>query len=101
MASQDNRRDGERPRGSNPVGPERADSARIAALGIMHAIACGKLLRAHGRDRHAENFEAALDELIEIVAIGVGRDELAKAMDWAADRMWEGAGAIGGPSSRH
>jgi hypothetical protein len=37
-------------------------NARMAALWILHGTACVKLLKAHGRMLHAENFEAALRE---------------------------------------
>lgn len=63
-------------------------SARVAALGIMQSAACAKLLRAHGRHRHADNFEAALNAFIEIVAGEVGRDKLTAAMNWAANQAW-------------
>jgi len=64
--------------------------ARVAALWILHGGACVKLLRAHGRAGHAENFQAALGEVAEIVANRVGRDTLNAAMDWASSQLWGG-----------
>jgi hypothetical protein len=67
---------------------EREDhDARMAALWIMHGTACVKLLKAHGRMIHAENFEAALREFVDIIADEVGRDNLSAAMDWAATQV--------------
>lgn len=62
-------------------------NARMAALWIMHGTACIKLLRAHGRSLHADNFEAALREFVDIIADEVGRDTLTEAMDWAAGQV--------------
>lgn len=62
-------------------------NARMAALWIMHGTACIKLLRAHGRTLHADNFEAALREFVDIIADEVGRDTLTEAMDWAAGQI--------------
>jgi hypothetical protein len=67
---------------------EREDNnARMAALWIMHGTACVKLLKAHGRSLHAENFEAALREFVDIIADEVGRENLSAAMDWAATQV--------------
>jgi hypothetical protein len=65
--------------------------AKLAALWILHGRASADLLRAHARVGHAANLDAALDELIEIVAARVGRRQLARALDWASDELW-GAG---------
>lgn len=62
-------------------------NARMAALWIMHGTACVKLLKAHGRQLHADNFEAALREYVDIIAGEVGRDTLTEAMDWAAGQV--------------
>lgn len=62
-------------------------NARMAALWIMHGTACVRLLKAHGRKLHAENFEAALREYVDIIADEVGRDTLTEAMDWAAGQV--------------
>ncbi len=66
---------------------EQDNNARMAALWIMHGTACIKLLKAHGRNLHAENFEAALREFVDIIAEEVGRDRLSEAMDWAAGQV--------------
>lgn len=63
------------------------NNARMAALWIMHGTACVKLLKEHGREAHAENFEAALREFVDIIANEVGRDNLSEAMDWAAAQV--------------
>jgi len=68
------------------IGQEN-NNARMAALWIMHGTACVKLLKAHGRSMHAENFEAALREFVDIIANEVGRDNLSQAMDWAATQV--------------
>ena len=62
-------------------------NARMAALWILHGTACVKLLKAHGRKLHAENFEAALREYVDIIADEVGEDTLSEAMDWAAGQV--------------
>jgi len=64
-------------------------TAKLVALWILHGMACAKLLREHGRGTHALNFEAALDELKEIMAGKVGRDELSRAIAWASEEMWD------------
>ncbi|MDJ0948710.1 MAG: hypothetical protein QNJ94_07300 [Alphaproteobacteria bacterium] len=69
-------------------------SARIVALWIMHGMACAKLLREHGRRDHASNFETALDELRDILADQVGRDELSRALDWATSELWDDQPAL-------
>ena len=61
---------------------------RIAALWIVHGRACADLLRANGRQHHAENYEAAMDELMRILAAEIGRARLASALDWVSDRLW-------------
>ena len=68
------------------IGQEN-NNARMAALWIMDGTACVKLLKAHGRSLHAENFEAALREFVDIIAHEVGRDNLSEAMDWAAAQV--------------
>ena len=68
------------------IGQEN-NNARMAALWIMHGTACVKLLKAHGRSLHADNFEAALREFVDIIADEVGRDNLSEAMDWAATQV--------------
>lgn len=62
--------------------------AKVAALSIAHGSALVKLLRAHGRDRHAANVEAALDEFVEIVSNEVGPRILTQAMNLVSDTAW-------------
>lgn len=68
------------------IGQEN-NNARMAALWIMHGTACVKLLKANGRSTHAENFEAALREFVDIIADEIGRESLSEAMDWAAAQV--------------
>ncbi len=59
--------------------------ARVAALSITHGAVLVKLLRAHGREGHADNVEAALDEFVGVVADEVGQQILSQAMIWVSD----------------
>lgn len=77
--------------------PGETLDARVAALWIMHGMECVKLLRAHGRSRHAANFAEALEELTDILAREVGREELSKAIDWASNVLW-GEDELTGPA---
>lgn len=70
-------------------------TAKLVALWIMHGLACARLLREHGRGEHALNFETALEELKEIMASEVGRDELSRAIEWASAELWEDEVAAG------
>jgi len=74
--------------GEERLAKDETYQARIAALSMAHGIALAKLLRAHGRDTHADNVEAALHELENIVAREVGRRALAEAMSWVANHSW-------------
>jgi hypothetical protein len=74
--------------------------ARVAALWMVHGAALSKLLRAHGRSEHADNLEAALDEVSDIVAGSVGQPALARALDWVSDQLWDQPG-IAGSTARH
>lgn len=74
----------------------------MAALWILHGTACVKLLKAHGRLLHADNFEAALREYVDIIADEVGHDTLSEAMDWAAGQVSVYGGDLdGAPTSIH
>lgn len=75
---------------------DQRTEARLAAMWILNVASCVKLLRAHGRAAHAANFEAALDELVEIVAADVGRERLTEAMNWITDRTWRDPEGIEG-----
>lgn len=63
-------------------------SARVAAISMANGSALAKLLRAHGRDEHADAIEAALSEVAEIVSTEVGRKTLTEAMSWVSDQVW-------------
>lgn len=67
---------------------DQTHHARVAALSIAHGAALAKLLRAHGRDDHAKNIEAALNEFTDIVAKEVGPQMLTRAMHWVTDEAW-------------
>lgn len=79
---------------------DRRYHAKLAALSLMHGASLAKLLRAHGRATHADRFEAALGEAMNIIASKVGKDELAAAMDWASDQVWPEPAHSPGPSIR-
>lgn len=70
---------------------------RIAALWLVHGRACADLLRAHGRDGHAEHYEKAMAAVMDILAAELGRKRLAAAIDWVSDELW----ADRGSSARH
>lgn len=80
---------------------DRQQQARVTALWIMHGAACVKLLRAHGSGMHADNFEAALSELTEIVANELGREHLVEALDWAANQAFQNGVEFDPVPSRH
>lgn len=75
--------------------------ARIAALWMVHGSALTRLLREHGRGDHADNLEAALGEVSDIVAGAIGRPALAHAMNWVSDQLWDQPGISGGTTARH
>lgn len=75
--------------------------ARVAALWMVHGAALTRLLRAHGRGEHADNLEAALGEVSDIVAGSVGRPALAHAMDWVSEQLWDTPGITGSSTARH
>jgi hypothetical protein len=77
------------------------NQARVAALWMVHGAALTRLLRAHGRGDHADNLEAALGEVSDIVAGAIGRPALAHAMDWASAQLWDQPGVSGGTTARH
>jgi hypothetical protein len=72
------------------MGKDQTYHARVAALSITHGAALVKLLRAHGRQDHADNVEAALNEFIEIISIEVGQPVLTQAMNWVSNEAWDG-----------
>lgn len=74
---------------------------RIAALWIAHGQACANLLRAHGRAVHADNYEAALDALTEILAAEVGTDALSAQIDSITDDIWSRRISTATPATRN
>lgn len=83
------------------MGEDQTHHARVAALSIAHGAALVKLLRAHGRDDHADNVEAALNEFVEIVAVQVGEPVLSQAMNRVSDEVWDREGADPLDLARH
>ncbi len=83
------------------MGNDQTHHARVAALSIAHGSALVKLLRAHGRDAHADNVEAALNEFVEIVSMQVGQPILTQAMNWVSDEAWDCAGIDPIDAARH
>lgn len=83
------------------MGKDQTYHARVAALSIAHGAALVKLLRAHGRDGHADNVEAALSEFVEIVSSEVGQPILTQAMNWVCDEGTIDGGMIPSEASRH
>lgn len=62
---------------------------RAAALWLVHGASLARLLAAHGRELHAENLQAALDEAARILAADLEPGALSEAMSWAADQVWQ------------
>ena len=79
----------------------QTNNARLAALWMVHGSALVRLLRAHGRNDHASNLNAALEEITEILGASVGRATLSEAMDWASDQIWNDAPDEGPPPLRN
>ena len=61
--------------------------ARVAAMSLAHGAALAKLLRAHGREDHARNVEAALIAFQQIVTMEVGQPVLNEAMNWVDTKV--------------
>src|SRR4249920_2457353 len=67
---------------------EIIQNARVAALSMANGAALARLLRAHGMGAHADALEAALNEVASIVSTQVGRENLAEAVSWVTDQIW-------------
>lgn len=80
---------------------DQTHHARVAALSIAHGAALAKLLRAHGREGHAENIEAALNEFVEIIALEVGPQTLNQAMTWVSDEAYTDGDTVIEAAPRH
>lgn len=83
------------------MGKDQTYHARVAALSIAHGAALVKLLRAHGRDNHADNVEAALSEFVEIVSSEVGQPILTQAMNWVCEEETIDGDLVPSGASRH
>jgi hypothetical protein len=77
------------------------ETARMAALWMMHSAALSRLLRAHGRDDHADNLEAALGEVGNILTARIGETAFTDAMDWASAQLWDQQGFLPQSTARH
>lgn len=75
--------------------------AQVAALWMVHGATLTQLLRAHGRSAHADNLEAALGEVSDIVAGAVGRPLLAQAIDAVSNQLWDQPGICVSTTARH
>jgi hypothetical protein len=76
-------------------------SARAAALWMVHGSTLSQLLRAHGREAHAANLDAALREVASIIAAEIGQPALTEAIDWVSDQLWSQPGISVPSSARH
>ncbi len=68
---------------------DQTHHARVVALSMAHGAALAKLLRAHGKDEHADNIDAALKDFAAIVSGQVGTHALEQALSWAARQALE------------
>ncbi len=75
----------------------KGDQLRATALWLVHGASLAKLLAAHGREEHARNLLAALDEAAKILAADLDPGALAEAMSWAADQVWQSDGMTTSP----
>ena len=67
---------------------------------MAHGAALAKLLRAHGRDEHATNIEAALRDFAEIISGQVGQHALDQALSWVAHHTWDDGGSLAPASAQ-
>lgn len=61
--------------------------ARIAALNVLHGRAGARFLAAHGRHEHASAFEAAVNEMADLLRAQVGERLFAAALAWAERQL--------------
>ncbi|MFZ5790071.1 MAG: hypothetical protein ACOY3L_05165 [Pseudomonadota bacterium] len=80
---------------------DSARSARVAALWMVHGSTLSQLLRAHGREAHAANLDAALGEVAAIIAAEIGQPALTEAIDWVSDQLWDRPGISTPSPARH
>jgi hypothetical protein len=80
---------------------DKTYQARVAALSIAQYTTMVNLLRAHGQNAHAENAEAAINEVVGIISNELGGDTLAQAMRWVSDATEDGAEPSDSVATRH
>ena len=80
---------------------DATQAARVTALWVVHGNSLANLLRHHGRPDHADNLNAALGEVAEILSGQIGRDALTEAMIWASDQIWSQENPAEGSLSRN
>jgi len=68
---------------------DQTHHARVVALSMAHGAALANLLRAHGKQQHADNIDAALKDFAAIVSGQVGPHALEQALNWAARQALE------------
>ena len=78
---------------------DQTHPARVVALSMAHGAALSKLLRAHGKDEHADNIDAALRDFADIVSSQVGPHALEQALSWASGQAQEEGGLDSLPRS--
>lgn len=74
---------------------DKTYQARVAALSLAQCNTVVSLLRAHGQSEHADQMEAAMSVVVSIVSNELGRETLARAMNWASDEIGH-ANTLGG-----
>jgi hypothetical protein len=73
------------------VQEEKTHQARVVALSLAQCTAMVNLLRAHHQNDHAENIEAAMSVIVNLVSDTLGKDTLSQAMDWVCEEIDDGA----------
>ncbi len=68
---------------------DNVNRARLTAFSLAHGSALARLLRAHGRDAHADGLDAALQEIFRIVSDELGSGTLSDAIRWIAEQSGE------------
>lgn len=64
-----------------------AEQARVVALSLAHCSSMAKLLRANRQEELAAGVEAAIGATMGLVAAELGRETLAKAINWARQEL--------------
>lgn len=71
----------------DPSVNDEAQQARVVALSLAHCSTMVTLLRASRQEELASGVEAAIGATLGLVAKELGRETLAKAMDWAREEL--------------